>query len=73
MDEYVVLRATAARNEHRHTTCLVSINEYNGDPLSYFKKSCSNDYYCWEQAEEVGRIEIQGDVKYLEMVYEGQE
>lgn len=72
MDEYVVLRAIAGAGS-RHTTCLVSVNEYNNDPISYFRDSCSDSYFQWEHAEEVGRVEIKGDVRYLELVYEGQE
>ncbi len=64
MDEYVVLRATWNTGDV-WGTCLVSVDHYKGNPAEHFA-------YGWEKAEEVGRIQITGDVRYLEMVYEAQ-
>ena len=61
MDEYVVLRADMM-DGHSFTTCLVSADRYNGNPADYFGPG-------WDKTEEAGRIEIGGDVRYLQPIY----
>lgn len=61
MDEYVILRATRERSD-KSETCLISVVEYNGTPDDYFT-------FGWDKCEEVGRIEIMGDVEWLALKY----
>ena len=61
MDEYVVLRADML-DGHSFTTCLVSVDVYNQNPADYFGPG-------WDKIEEVGRIEIGGDVRHLATIY----
>lgn len=72
MDEYVVLRATMDFGATHSKTCLVSVNVYSGIPVEYFCMRGDKYPFGWDKVEEVGRIEITGDVKYLGTIYKGQ-
>ncbi len=65
MDEYVVLRATWNTGDVSRTR-LVSVDHYSGFPAEYYT-------FGWVRAQEVGRIQITGDVRYLELVYKSAE